>query len=338
MADRENGAGSLPAYSDYPALGRGYSMLWEQAHTGRMVHAYLLAGPKGVGKATFARVLAASLFCKRFPKPCGLCDDCRRVLSGNDPDVIEVLGEEGKVISIDRIRETVVTISQHSFGTGPRVVLIEPAEKLTPPAQNCLLKSLEDPPADVIFLLLSHEPSALLGTIASRCLNVKLSPWPDETLRTTLLALGYSPEHIDAVLPRAGGVVGAAISMLSDEGSQGELLTLVGQALNVATDRDVVALSTAMRDDRGGAEKALTALEQALHQALLLQTELLPASAALDPRVRAWGERSDTDTLSSLIQAVFETRKRRQSQVNWQAGIDRLLMKILEAKTRWQPL
>ena len=81
-------------------------------------------------------------------------------------------------------------------------MLIEPMEKLTTPAQNCLLKSLEEPPADVVFFLLSHEPSALLGTIASRCSLVKLAPWPDDVLRQTLLTLGYDAKLAEAVLPR----------------------------------------------------------------------------------------------------------------------------------------
>jgi len=329
-------AGVLPAFSAYRALGGGYALLWEQVQTGRTVHAYLLAGPKGVGKATFARTLAASLFCTDSPKPCGRCDACRRVFTGNEPDVIEVFSDGDKVISIERVRSTIAQISQHSFGGGPRVVLVEPVEKLTPSAQNCLLKSLEDPPSNVIFFLLAHEPSALLGTVASRCLNVKLSPWPDRTLTQTLQAMGYGAQRVEALLPRAGGVIGNALSMLTDEASQGELLALVEQALGAQTDADVVTLSTALKDDRGGAERALAALEQALHQVLLMNAGLLPASSTQSLRLREWAEKSDADTLSSLIRAVFETRKRRQSQVNWQAGIDHLLMMILEAKTRWQ--
>jgi DNA polymerase-3 subunit delta' len=334
-ADRTD-AGVLPAFMDYTALGRGYALLWEQAHTGRMVHAYLLAGTRGVGKKTFARVLAAALLCDRRPAPCGECGACRRVFTGNEPDVIEVLSQGNKVISIDRIRDTLALISQNSYGGGPRIVIIEPVERLTPSAQNCLLKSLEDPPANVVFLLLSNEQSALLSTIASRCELVRLSPWPDEQLQKALVALGYPGERVRTVLPRAGGIVEAALAALTDEPAQDRLVALAERALAVRQDADVVKLSTELKDDRENADLFLNALEQSLHRALMLRTGLLPTQAVPEPNANEWGLNCPAEDLTALIEAVFSARERRQSQVNWQAGIDRLLMKILEAKTKWR--
>ena len=85
-----------------------------------------------------------------------------------------------------------------------------------------------------------------------------------------------------------------------------------------------------------GAERALTALEQALHQALMLRTGVMSPQARLSMQVRAWGQNTDAETLTELIRSVFDTRRKRQSQVNWQASLDHLLMKLLEAKTAWQ--
>jgi len=336
LADDLIDAGNLPAFMDYPVLGGGYALLWNELRSGRMAHAYLLSGPRGVGKLTYARVLAATLLCEAENKPCGLCGECRNVFTHNQPDLIEVLSPDGKTISIDRIRETITAISQHSFGTGPRIVVIEPAEKLTPSAQNCLLKSLEDPPADVLFFLLAHESGAVLATIASRCLNVKLSPWPDDILLNVLIQTGHERSHAEAALSGAGGVIGEALRMLSDETSQGELMQLIEQALAVRRDADVVAISTRLKDDRDGAERALAALEQALHQALMLRTGIMNPQARLGTQVRVWGQNADTETLTKLIHTVFDTRRKRQSQVNWQASLDHLLMKLLEAKTAWQ--
>jgi DNA polymerase III subunit delta' len=321
---------------DYQALGGGYALLLNELRLRRMAHAYLLSGPHGVGKATFARVLAASLFCEAQNKPCGHCGECAKFFSGNEPDVTEVLSPEGKPISIDRIREAIALISHHAQGVGPRVVLIEPADKLTPAAQNCLLKSLEDPPSDVLFLLLAHESGAVLSTISSRCLNVKLSPWPDELLHQTLLSMGYESRRISEALAGAGGVIGQAINALNNAADQSELLNLIDRALSVKRDSDVVTLSTALKDDRDGAERALTAIEQALHRALLIRAGLLSPQAERSQPVRDWGENATPSDLTALLNDVFETRKRRQSQVNWQASIDRLLTNIMEAKTRWR--
>jgi DNA polymerase III delta' subunit len=338
LAENLQNAGVLPAFMDYQALGGGYALLLNELRMRRVSHAYLLSGPRGVGKATFSRVLAASLFCEADNKPCGHCDECVKVFSGNEPDITEVLSPDGKPISIDRIREAIALISHHAQGTGPRVVLIEPADKLTPAAQNCLLKSLEDPPSNVLFLLLAHESGAMLSTISSRCMNVKLSPWPDELLNRALLSRGYEPRRIHEALASAGGVIGQAINALNNVSDQSELLSLIDRALNVKRDADVVALSTALKDDRDGAEHALTALEQALHRALMIRTGLLSPQAEQSLPVRDWGENSSSTELTALIHAVFETRKRRQSQVNWQASIDRLLTNIMEAKTRWRQL
>ena len=338
MVSSVNSAGLLPAFVDFAKLGTGYRLLTEQVAARHTVHAYLLAGPRGVGKATFARYLAAALLCQAEPKPCGVCGACQRVFTHNEPDVLEVFSADDKAISIDRIRETIATISQHSFGNGPRVVLIEPVEKLTPAAQNCLLKSLEDPPANVIFFLLSHEPSSLLGTIASRCSLVKLPPWPDQVLQDTLLRLGFEPKLIEAVLPRVSGVIGSALALLQNEGIEQDLQTLVHQALSAVSDAQVVTLSASVKDNRDGAERVLATLEQALHQALLVRTGVLPEAAGADSLLLDWAKKSTAPALAELIQTIFDTRKLRQSQVNWQASFDRLLMKIVEAKNKWQQL
>ena len=328
--------GLVPAYMEYGRLGAGYAMLWQQARASHRLHAYLLAGPRGVGKATFARLLAAAFACQGLPKPCGHCDGCGHVLSGNDPDVIQIYSRDDKAIPIERIREAIAQISQHSFGSGPRVVIVEPIERLTPAAQNCLLKSLEEPQADVVFFLLTHEPSAVLGTIASRCAMVKLPPWPDGELQDALLAMGYDAGRVQAVLPRAGGNIGQALAALADEAGEGELGTQINAILSVGTDADVVTLSTRLKEERNGAERVLAGVEQTLHAALLLRAGILPAQAVTDAAARNFAQHATEQQLSMLLQAVFDTRKARQSQVNWQASIDRLLMTIVEAKTKWR--
>lgn len=334
--DRTSNVGVLPVFTDYPALGSGYALILKQLNSGRMVHAYLITGAKGLGKATYARYLAAAMRCSGQDKPCGHCESCERIYSATDPDVVEVVSQDQKQIPIERIRDTIEVISQHSYGGGTRIVIVEPVEKLTPAAQNCLLKSLEEPQAKVVFLLLAHESSALLSTIASRCAAVKLSPWPDAAIETVLHAQHYTTEQIGAVLPRASGNIGMALAMLQNEASETELQALIDQALAADHDADVVTLSTKLKDDRDGAQRALNALEQALHQALLVKTGLLSKTAVTSKSILEWATHATIEDLSGTMQAVFDTRRKRQSQVNWQASIDRLLMKILEAKTTWQ--
>ena len=313
---------------------------FEQFRQREIVHAYLISGAKGLGKATFAKVLACALFClEEKGNPCGVCTGCRSVLNDQNPDVLFIQPEGTRQIGVDKVREVINTISQHAFGTGHRVVIIEPVEKMTPQAQNCLLKSLEDPISNVVFLLLAHEVSALLGTIASRCARVKLTPWPDEAMRPVLAKHGYTTADIRRILPVASGNIGHALDMLQDQ-QGGETQAFLKKALSVKSDADVVSISTSLKEDRGGAERYLQALEQAIHQALLVRTGQLSEVALADfPHEWQKGALSaPVEGLTGLLKAVFEARKLRAGQVNWQSNIDHLMMKILEERRKWRRL
>ena len=303
------------------------------------VHAYLISGAKGLGKSTFAKVLACTLFCEAEEgRPCGTCAACQSVWQEQNPDVMRVSPEGSKQIGVEKIREVTDVISQYAFGQGYRVVVVEPAERMTPQAQNCLLKSLEEPAAQVVFLLIAHELTALLGTIASRCARVKLSPWTDEMLTTALQRLGYGETEIMQALPVAGGNMGQALEWLAEKGQNQGLHQFLEQALTVGSDADVVRISTGLKEDREGAERYLNGLEQAIHQALLVRTGQLSA-AALKGYPQVWQqsvEKAPVEGLTALLRAVFEARKLRAGQVNWQSNMDHLMMKILKERKRWQ--
>ena len=303
----------------------------------QMVHAYLLTGARGLGKRTLARTLASALFCTSENRPCGRCEACRRVLDGNEPDVITLFADDGKQIGVDRVREVIQKTSQHAFGDGWRVVLIEPVEKMTPQAQNALLKSLEEPLARVVFLLMTHELTATLGTIASRCVRVKLSPWPDERLREALLEAGYPPERVTDVLPRSAGNIGQALELLK-EGGDGGAQEFVTAALSIATDAEAVGLSTRLKEGREAADGYLAALEQAIYQALLARTGRLNVEAlkAYPVLWRTTAERAPVRDLNGLLTAVLDARRLKAGQVNWQSNIDHLMMRLLEEHTKWR--
>ncbi len=322
----------------YERLNAGLNVVLNQFRKRETVHAYLLTGARGLGKRTFAMVLASALFCTSEHKPCGRCIACRRVLDGNDPDVLCLFSDDGKQIGVDRVREIIQKTSQHSFGDGYRVVLIEPVEKMTQQAQNCLLKSLEEPIANVVFLLMTHELSATLGTIASRCARVKLAPWPDDVLMDTLTHLGYARERAEDVLPRCGGNIGQALAMLDAAKQDDDAQAFVRNALSITTDAAAVALSTKLKEDREGAERYLNALEQAIHAAILVRTGRLEPKA-LTGYPEIWQRaavHAPVSELNALLSAVFETRRRKAGQVNWQSNIDHLMIGLLEEQSKWQ--
>ena len=333
-------ASHLPVFMDYDKLNTGVSVAFQQFRKQQPVHAYLITGARGLGKKTLAMVLASALFCASENKPCGHCEACRQFFDGNNPDLLTVFSEDGKQIGVDRVREVIQKTSQHAFGEGYRVVLIEPVEKMTLQAQNCLLKSLEEPVANVVFLLMTHELSATLGTIASRCVRVKLSPWQDDQLKATLMRKGIAAEKIASILPRCGGNIGMALDLLDESKQNSDSQQFVTDALSISSDASAVSLSTRMKESRDGADTYLTALEQAIHQALLVRTGQL-SPTALNDYPSLWQKAACSAPVSdfnALLTAVFETRRRKAGQVNWQSNIDHLMMRLLEEHTKWQQL
>ena len=324
----------------YERLNAGIGVVKQQFSRQQPVHAYLLTGARGIGKRTLATVLASALFCTSENKPCGSCPACKRLLAGNEPDLITLFADDGGKIKIDPVREVIQKVSQHAFGSGYRVVLIEPVEAMTAEAQNCLLKSLEEPIANVVFLLMTHELTATLGTIASRCVRVKLTPWPDDLLRQTLLQLGHDAAKIENVLSRCGGNIGTALDMLDESKMDSEAQQFAMEALAVLNDASAVSLSTRLKEDKGGADAYLSAIELAIHQALMVRTGQLDVSF-LKNYPAHWqkaAQQAKVSEINALLSAVFETRRRKAGQVNWQSNIDHLVIRLLEEHRKWHQL
>lgn len=159
-------------------------------------HAYLFTGPPGVGKAEAALAFAAGLVCAEAG--CGTCDTCRRVLEGLHPDV-RVVSPEANIIPIDTIREVVIDASKRPFELESRakVYLFLEAHRLNAEAAGAFLKTLEEPPSHVHFILVSEQPDRLPSTILSRCQVVPFSPVPIGAVARDLR------EHLGAPADRA---------------------------------------------------------------------------------------------------------------------------------------
>ncbi|WP_448681950.1 DNA polymerase III subunit delta' [Pseudomonas nicosulfuronedens] len=185
--------------------------LWQQLSSRpRHAHAYLLHGPAGIGKRVLADNLVHFLLCQRPEggKACGQCKACLLLAAGTHPDFFLLEPEEPeKPIRVDQVRELVGFVVQTAQLGGRKVVLLEPAEAMNLNAANALLKSLEEPSGDTVLLLISHQPSRLLPTIKSRCVQ-QACPQPTAAQAREWLASALpdeSAEALDELLVLAGG-------------------------------------------------------------------------------------------------------------------------------------
>ncbi len=203
---------------------------------GRVASAYLFAGPQGVGKDLVAHALAQTANCLAGPEACGACDRCRRIAAGIFVDLVVVQRElrdtatakdreesadarhedlDAKKlrqeIVVEQVDEVLKRLAFRPHEQGTRWILVREADRMNASAANKLLKTLEEPPTDTHFVLLSHRPSALLPTIRSRCQTVNFGPLDDADVSDVLRGLGLDDAHVRDLLPLAEGSVGRAL-------------------------------------------------------------------------------------------------------------------------------
>lgn len=186
----------------------------------KVSHSYIFAGETGAGKKLLTSLFAMTLQCEEHGKdPCLNCDSCKKALSQNHPDIIRVYHEKPNSISVEEIRTQVVNDVDIKPYTGPyKIYLINDAEKMTVQAQNALLKTIEEPPAYAVIILLTNNAEALLPTIVSRCVTLHLKALSDDLVKAYLMERLHVPDYqaeIDASF--AQGNIGKAQEVATSE-------------------------------------------------------------------------------------------------------------------------
>ncbi|HQU69100.1 MAG TPA: DNA polymerase III subunit delta' [Albidovulum sp.] len=298
-------------------------------NSGRLHHAWLLTGALGVGKATLAWKIArfllatpeaeeAGLFGDAPPAPAtlGIPDDhpvARRLMAGSEGRIFvlrRAWDDEKKklktVITVDEVRKLRNFLHLSAADGGRRVVIVDPADEMNPNAANALLKMLEEPPAGVVFLLVSHRPSGLLPTIRSRCRELRLATLGPDDLAAAVAAAGGDQGDSGALAALAAGSVGEAIRLTNLDGIETYRALVALFATLPRLDRPAALRLAEAAAQRGAAERFELLL--ALFDLFLARlaragtlgfegSEAAPGEAALFARLapapgaaRAWAE------------------------------------------------
>jgi DNA polymerase-3 subunit delta' len=275
--------------------------LREAAASGRLHHAWLIGGPAGIGKATLAYRLARYLLAARDERSGpGLAVDpasrtARQVAAGSHPNLItldletasaDVDRPPAKSIPVKTARRALSFFGTTAADGGHRICIVDSAEDLTPQAANALLKTVEEPPARAVLLIVSHAPQRVMATIRSRCRKLILRPLPADDLRRVLSDMALSPQALesDAVaraIALSDGSVRHAVDML-DEGKAAlvEEVTRLLDALPTGGTRRVLDLAERLASRQGDEAFALAldAVQRWLSNAVARRSGLAPAA------------------------------------------------------------
>ena len=194
-----------------------------------LAHAFLIGGPSGSGKTTLALEMAAALNCENagntsLSLPCGICNSCRRIYEGNFPDLKFLSKKKDKAtIGVDEVKDFREDMFLSSTEAEKKIYVIDDAECMTVEAQNALLKVLEEPPKNVIILLLAKECDKILTTIKSRAQYIPMSRFTEDELSERIIAESEAAramrmqdrEKFDGIIMSADGRIGEAKKLLS---------------------------------------------------------------------------------------------------------------------------
>ena len=306
--------------------------------TGNISHAYILSGEAGMGKKSLANAFALALLCEKGQAdPCRQCHACKQVMSGNHPDLIYVTHEKPASIGVDDVRRQINdTIQVKPYSSAHKIYIVDEAEKMTVQAQNALLKTIEEPPAYAVILLLTTNAEAFLPTILSRCVQLKLKPLRDEVVREYLVqSLGVEESQAEIYAAFARGNLGKAIHLADSEDFRhlyGELLDLL-KNLKKSDISELLERIRKMKEDKLDIHQCLDFMQMWYRDVLMYKTtkdiNLLIFKDEFST-VNAMSTVSGYEGLERILTAIDKARIRLDANVNMELVMELLLLTMKE--------
>lgn len=300
----------------------------------KISHAYILTGEAGTGRKSIANAFSMALLCEKGGKePCMVCHSCKQVLSGNHPDLIYVKHEKPNSIGVDDIREQINdTIMIRPYSSYYKIYIVDEAEKMTVQAQNALLKTIEEPPSYAVIILITTNQEAFLPTILSRCVQLKLKPLKDFTVKSYLVEhLGVAEKEAEICAAFARGNLGKAIHLASSDAFKELYYKIMALVKNVET-MDIVDLMDRIREMK----ELNFDISEVLDMLQLWYRDVLMFKVTKDMNllifkdeyktINGMGQNVGYDGLEKILAGIETCRTRLNANVNMELAMELLLL------------
>ncbi|WP_343247550.1 DNA polymerase III subunit delta' [Diplocloster hominis] len=304
----------------------------------KVSHAYLFCAEEGAGKKLLAGIFAQTLQCEKGGvNPCMECHSCIQAAGKNQPDIIWVTHEKPNSIGVEDIRTQVNgDIQVKPYSSPYKIYMIDEAEKMTVQAQNALLKTIEEPPAYGILILLTESADRLLPTILSRCVTLNLKPVADEKIRKYLMEQLQVPDYkADLSLAFAQGNVGRAVKLATSENFN-EIKDSALHLLQHIHEMELYEIISALKqitDYRMDINDYLDILMVWYRDVLLFK-----ATKDMNPLIfkehinyiRQQADKSSYEGIETILEQLDKTKARLKANVNFELAMELLLLTIKE--------
>ncbi len=264
-------------------------------------HSYLFIGTEGIGKKQIAKEFSKAILCSKTEFYCNTCKNCIEFDTQNSPD-FQTIEPDGNTLKIEQIREMQKKVVEKPIIADKKVYIIDDADKMTKEAQNCLLKTLEEPPEYVTIILIGSNENAFLSTIKSRCTIIHFQDIPDQEIKDFLIQRGIVVED-DRILKAFGGSIGKAILMQDKQSTYMQIYDLLVNLQN----NDIIEI---MKKSQSIFKK------EQIDSMLQYMNVVLIELAKSDYRY------------TQCIEIVENTKKRLKSNANYDMSIDNMLLQI----------
>ena len=304
----------------------------------KVSHAYIINGERNAGKEFIARIFAMTLQCEKGGiEPCNECHSCKQALSHNQPDIVYISHEKPNSIGVEDIRGQINNdIGIKPYSSPRKSYIMNEGEKMTPQAQNALLKTLEEPPEYAVIFILTDNVEALLPTIISRCVVLNMKPVSDNLVKKYLMEeLGVPDYKANICVAFARGNIGKAKLLASSEEFEkvkDEAITLVKYINDMEINEIVKAIKKIM-EYKLDVNDYLDILTVWYRDVLLFKATKDMNSLVFKQeiqQIRRVADRSTYEGIENIVSALQQAKRRLEANVNFDLTMELMLLTIKE--------